>query len=394
MPFTVQLGTPPYGISLNSAQEGGTVRVAWRDFSSSEDGDSFIARLEDYPSHVLRLVGSPVIKPSTVDHFLFLIKRDGECTVYVNELALMAKTRIRKNVSKGDPIYSDDILDIEELRFEGVDIPKDVGIFVLLSDGWRKGMYFDLGPLWNPPIERNYDISKLLGGYFNYLTYQQIFKITEKDWEALLALNWFPFVGLNTSTITELLNYVRSGWDPDELVGKIYVETAERVQVFLEHWRRSQVLSPHRDILTRAVERFEARDFISCVSILYPRLEGLLRSVANHTGETNFNQGNLAAAPAKAHGSSPNSYSRLLPQRFREFLSRVFFKSFDPSDPRGSTDTSRHTVAHGVAAEDGFNQKASLLAILMVEQVAYHLPASENLPAELPNATSQETPPK
>nr|WP_319563921.1 hypothetical protein [uncultured Rhodoferax sp.] len=387
MPFTVQLGTPPQGISLNSAQEGETVRLAWRDFSSSEDGDLFIARLEDYPSHVLRLIGSPAIKPSAIDHFLFLIKPDGECTVYVNELIHIAKVRIRKNVSKGDQIYSDDILDIEELRFDGVEIPQDVGVFVLLSNGWRKGMYFDLGPLWSPPIQRDYDIGKLLGGYLNYLTYQQIFKITEKDWEALLAVGWFPFIGLKTDTIAEVLNHIRNGWNPDRLVENIYTETAERVHLLLEHWRKSPVLAPHRDILTRAIERFAAQDFISCVSILYPRLEGLLRSIASHAGETNFSQSNLAEAPARAHRSSPNTYSRLLPQRFREFLSKVFFKSFDPNDSRNPAEASRHTIAHGVAAEDGFNQKASLLAILMIEQIVYHLPASENLAAEAPSAT-------
>ena len=372
MPVTIQLGTPPQGIALNSTNVGEKTNVAWRDFSSSEDGDAFISRLEDYPSHILNLLPAEACaRASIVDHFLFIIYSSGECTVYVNELKVVGRVRIRKEVSKGEKIFDDDILDIEELKFDGVDIPPDAGVFILISQGWRKGMYFDLGPLWNPPIPRDYDIHKLLGSYLNYLTFQQVFKIKDEDWALLFSSGWFPFIGLKSDTTREVLNHVRNGWDPDSIVNRIYDETKLRVDMFLIHWKKAPAMSLHKAVLEQAVERFVAQDFLSCVSLLYPRIEGLLRCIASIAGESSFGQKTLAEAPSKIRALEPNTYSRLLPQRFRQYLEQVFFAPFDPNSPKGAT---RHTVAHGVAPGEKFDRKSAVIAILMIEQIAYHLP--------------------
>ena len=49
MPFEVNLGEVPAGYALSSAREGEEVQVVYREFTSTEDGQYFIERLENLP---------------------------------------------------------------------------------------------------------------------------------------------------------------------------------------------------------------------------------------------------------------------------------------------------------------------------------------------------------
>jgi hypothetical protein len=59
----------------------------------------------------------------------------------------------------GDPVYHDDIADIvaaELLDREGqpIAIPSDCGVTLILSQGWRKGLYFDYSPFGPDKLTR------------------------------------------------------------------------------------------------------------------------------------------------------------------------------------------------------------------------------------------------
>jgi hypothetical protein len=52
-----------------------------------------------------------------------------------------------RSVEAGEAVYESDLIDIESLVFKDVDFPADAGILCLFSTGWRKGLFFDFGPL-------------------------------------------------------------------------------------------------------------------------------------------------------------------------------------------------------------------------------------------------------
>ena len=121
-------------------------------------------------------------------------------------------------------------------------------------------------------------------------------------------------------------------------------------------------------IVRNAIERYRSQDFISCVSILETRIEGVLRSHKTIVEPlTKAGQATLANAVAVSH--SNDDMSLLLPHRFSEYLKQVYFANFNPT--HSTIDISRNAVGHGVANESAFNKKAAVRAILVLHQLFY-----------------------
>lgn len=164
MPFEVTLRDSGVGYAASSARSGENVSVIVREFTSSEDGDLFISRLEGIPSAIIAaLPPESQVKGSTVDRLLAIIRRDETATVYVNnELHLLVDLITKgRDIEAGQSIFSDDIADIRKLTFHGITVPVDSGIVFLFSQGWRKGLYYDLAPLVSPEFAaREYDLER------------------------------------------------------------------------------------------------------------------------------------------------------------------------------------------------------------------------------------------
>jgi len=371
MPYEIVFDDLPAGYSLSYAKKGDEAFVRTIEFTSSEDGDEFIARLEGFPAQILgMLTSSENVKPSTVDHLLAIIRRDKTATVYVNELSFLAYARVKRDVEKGTPVLFDNIADVERLSIDGVSIPSDAGFAFLFSCGWRKGFFYDFSPLASEISEnRNYDLEVLLGHYWSYLTFQFLFKIRDSEWDQMFNQKWFPFISLRSTTIQNIVDRIRAGWDLDELLEPIAQEVADSAESMREKWQRNQIFCDHLPILDKGLERFLTQDYISAISILYPRIEGIMRT--HHMRADPLvrpSQKNLVASSLKGEGITPRNL--LLPERFEFYLREIYFAYFDPVHP---SVLSRHSVAHGVAPADLFNLKAATISLLILEQLSFYL---------------------
>ncbi len=373
--YTVKFDRPPAGYTATEARSGENVSLITREFTSYEDGDEFISRLDGIPTEVINLLPKDQnIRCSTLDHMLAIFHKDGKCDVYLNEIDLVAKARIKKSMKKGDPVFEDDFADIVSLEFKGTEIPNDVGYFVILSKGWRKGFFFDFTSIVDNEYKIEYDIWANLGHFYNYLFFQDLHKISDDEWDKLFEKKWFPFIGLKKKTITSLLNYVKADWDCDELLTDIATEVEKSLPEFLEKWRNSHIFGEHIDLLERAAERFIEKDYISSTSILYPRIEGVLRSVNQFINSTQYSQKNLANAPMKMSKIQKERYSRILPAKFSDYLNKIYFANFAPGEP---AEISRNSVGHGVANTSEFSLKSSIIGFLVLEQLFYHTPSDQ-----------------
>jgi len=165
MPYTITLGQLPAGHAIDSAKPGEELRVQFREFVTSEDGDLLTSRLEGLPSDILRLTGpAPSLQPSAINHMLVLVRRDKSATVYINELQILAEVQATRTVQAGEVVLGDDVADVRKLKFSGVEIPDDVGVLFVFSIGWRRALYYDFGP-FAPDLggSRTYDIWAQLG---------------------------------------------------------------------------------------------------------------------------------------------------------------------------------------------------------------------------------------
>ena len=373
MRFEIDLGKPPAGYARTSARAGEHVDLVYREFTSTEDGGHFIQRIEGATSHILQQLPSH-ISPSQINHMLAICRRDGKACVYVNELDLRMNVRSARPIEEGESISKDDIADMKSVEL-GVKIPDDAGVLFVFSIGWRKGLFFDFGPTLPHPQPRQYDIAAVLAQMYGQVLFQERLSISDAEWDALFSKKWFPFVGLSNEKIDALISHIRSGWDPDENLDDIVSETKSRVPQMLESWREHPSFLPHLDLLERAVERFQNDDPVSCTALLFPRIEGILRTHRS-IFDTRLpprpeNLTELAVAT-----EIENDKCLLLPRRFAAYLRDVYFANFDHRSE--NIEVSRHSIAHGVANPSKFDRKSALIGILTAHQLFYFLERRQN----------------
>ncbi len=375
MPYEITFDKPPAGYAMENAsgQEGHLVKVAVREFTSSEDGELFISRLEGLPSHILGMLPVPVpMVPSSIDHLVVTISPGLRAKVYVNECNVFIRARAAKSFKAGEPVREDDIIDVDTLHFEGVEFPSDAAVLCVFSSGWRKGFFFDLTPLGPDSPKRDYDTEKLLGSYYAYLAHQSIFRLDDAAWHVLIDQQWFPFVSLSKALTRKVTAFARSGDNIDRLLPDIVQEVRSSAPRMVERWGGSAVCGPHHELLRHAVDEFLEGDFLSATAILYPRIEGILRSVHESSGATSSpSQKVLSAAAVRTSSGELHDRSWLLPEMFRRYLEQAYFASFEPGK---TAKVSRHSVAHGVAAAADFDQKAACIGLLVVDQLFWLLP--------------------
>ena len=370
MKYTLQLKNIPTGYALHSAKKGDKLKVICKEFVSSEDGDLLISRLE-----VLNmLISNQPVKPSQIDNLLAIVHPNKTVEVLINEVKVIMKIKPKKSIKKGEYIFVDDIADIKSISFANISIPENCGVLYLFSIGWRKGFYYDYSVLNQKNKIRNYNLNEILGNYYAYLYFQDLYKITTKEWEKLFKNDFFPFIALNNSTIKKLLNYIRNNWSLEELIEDIFNEVITSVNNSMEFYKGDKFFSKQFPFIERSFQYLQNSDYIGSISTLYPRIEGILRELRFYLNP------DCVSAKQKEQSDTinqllNNQVSILLPLRFSEYLTRVYFKNFSPRIPEG---LSRNTIGHGVAKENLYDKKGALLGFLILEQIKYFVPNDDN----------------
>ena len=283
--------------------------------------------------------------------------------------------RAARPLAAGEGVYEDDVVDIVCLSFEGVEFPPDTGVACVLSSGWRKGFFFDVGPLIADGSDRDYDVEKLLGSYMAYLDSRQILSLDEGDWDFLIERGWFPFVTLVKRITRSLAGFARARIDPDVVLPDVVEAVKATLPAYRQRWREAELFRPYLPFLLHALDEFEEGDYLSCTSIVYPRIEGILRSIHEALGEKEGTKQKILArmsTVARHTELHPNSW--LLPLRFRRFIEESYFANFTPGEP---AKLSRNSVGHGVATAEQFDEKAACLGLHAVDQLFFHLSGSE-----------------
>ncbi len=358
------------GYVVNSVRAGDTGTVSVAGFVSSEDGDELITKLEGLPDHILSKLPLPSpVSRSAVDTLLAIIRKDMTATVYLNEVPIVQEMRFKRPFRKGDLIRESCIVDMGRVEFSGVHVPPDAGVVFVFSVGWRKGLFYDLSPLHDEEGKlRQYDLEEQIGSLYAYLTFQERFKIDENTWRVLLDQKWFPFAYLDDKLLRKMISYAKEGWNIDDLLPEISADVQRLLKDGPLNVANNPILEGHAEFLAAAVERYQAGDYISCASNLYPRIEGLLRSFSRTTGNTsNLKPETLIKVAVEYHQSTRLTASLLLPAKFKDYVDTIYFANFDPGS---APDVSRHSVAHGEARPDDFSLKTSTIAFLIIYQLS------------------------
>lgn len=355
------------GFAEEAARSRESLPVVFKDLSSSEDGVAFLVRLEQVHSAVFsRIPGLP--QPAQIASIIVSIAPSLRARAFVNE-PMQGSMRLKRTVEAGAGVTLDDILDVDRLRLSQPVSP-DHAVISLLSHGWRRSLYFDFSPLHVPPVPIAYDFERALGIQHAALLFQHRNRLSESAWQRVLAEGWFPFAFFSEQTITHFIGHAEAGWPIQELLddGTMdadLVDASTKAPAFFAQ----SIFEPHMPVLKHAFDRFGAGDYISACSILYPRIEGVLRMLQVSMTPRAFKLPELIESVTTTGGPS----FHLMPARFASFLTETVFRNF--SDPRVEDHLSRHTIAHGVARSGTFNRKAAAVAMLTLLQLALYVPA-------------------
>ncbi len=375
MPHEIILDSVPAGyvVEASSTEAPGLAKIVVREFTSSEDGELLISRLEGIPNELISRLPPQTGRPSTLDHLVAIIRDDRPATVYVNECNIMVQFRSARAIQAGEFVREDDIVDVGALKCGGLDFPPEAGVVFLMSAGWRKGLFFDLIPLGPEHQRRGYDIEKQLGSYFAYLLNQNVFSLAEPQWTALIEQQWFPFVSLQKALLRKMVAHLKSGGSVDVLLPQVVDRVRGLIPAMLGRWSKSALFQSHLELLRHASSEFLEGDFVSCTAIVYPRIEGLLRSLHESLGiKEKASQSVLSRASIQGRQDELHQHSWLLPDKFTRYLEEAYFAGFEPGKP---AKLSRHTLGHGVASGADFNQKAACIGLLVLDQLFYMLPS-------------------
>jgi len=369
MPYEIKLDHLPAGYVLKGAPKGGEVTVCFRDFLSSEDGQSLIHQLEGFPREVIKkLPPEAKADESTTNNLLVVIRKDQTATVYFNEFHPTVLARIKGKVNAGEHVYADNILDIERVKLDAVGIPSDAGVCYVFSQGWRKGLFFDFGPIAGDAQPRSYDLERMFAQCHIQVLFQHIFSIEDSVWDEIFRQGWFPFVHLKQERIKSMLGRAREELPLDDLLNTMRDDLLQSLAERLPTWDKDPIMASHLEFISAAQKHYSNEDYLSASAILYPRIEGIMRTHASAVHSSpSFKQANLAEVSATAGGAVNTPVSLLLPDRFKRYLSEVYFAAFDPKNPQG---VSRNTVSHGVVAAKSLDCKAATLAFLILLQIS------------------------
>jgi hypothetical protein len=370
MPYEIKLNDLPAGYAVKGAPKGGQVTVRFRDFFSSEDGQELIHHLEGVPRDIiLKLPPEAKASESRTDNLLAIIRKDQTATVYYNDFFPTSIIRIKSKVQAGERIYSDHIMDLERVELTDFNIPEDASICYVFSFGWRKGLFFDYGPTHvGKERPRGYDLGRTFAQFHAQVLFQHLFSIGDDIWKELFRQGWFPFIYLKHEQIKNFIALAKQKLLMDDAIPNIRDNLLTTLAERLPDWEKDIIIAPHFEFVNAAYKHYVANDYLSAAAILFPRIEGIMRTHAQAVVPgTSLKQENLATVSAVGGGKIAKPASLLLPDRFKQYLTEIYFADFDPKNPQG---VSRNTVSHGVVDAKLLDCKAATIAFLILLQIS------------------------
>ena len=339
---------------------------------------------------------------NSICSFLILIHQNLSADIYINDFPIEIKCRSKRTLKENELISDNDIADIIELRFPGIDIQESDKVICCLKVGWKFGLYFNF--MRNPHLvqkeigssefeEVELEISNIvkmrtqLGKLYRYLAFQYVYQSLESEplLEKMVTDGWFPFVEILGNEYKTLFEtYQNDKFAYDDTVEKLldgFNET--RLRKITDKWWEKPLFQEKQELIHAGIDAFlggTKSGYINCIKTLYSEIEGIMRSLyLEDSGErTRHIQKLIDRLIEVGERRVEDDQSLLLPQYFSRYLVENIFKEFDPET--GEVDLSRHTALHGVALGEDYKPERALQALLTLDQIYFYLttPPNEN----------------
>jgi hypothetical protein len=318
--------------------------------------------LESLNEYVSRAGGSP----STTDRLLVFLKPN-ETTVYLNDtFEIRALVRAKKGMEAGHSVGRSDIAQLVRLEFGSVTVPRDCGVVLFLSHGWRRGLFFDFRPShpdWSGELD--YELEVVGAELLSHLWFTEFFVLTPDDWELVLDAGWFPFISLIGADWEHLLHCLKNCRDRDRVMDAIENSLTLSIDDRLESWLSATAFKQDEQFLLRGVAAFKAKDWLTTVSLLLPRIEGIFRRCLAE----NKSAKSLISMMADRIQAGTHRKNLLFPVQFSEFLQTNYYQRVDFGNDDETVN--RHSLAHGVVSGEAISREDALKVLLTIDHIFY-----------------------
>jgi len=341
-------------------------RIETFGFHSFDEGIPFYKLLDNFNDLVKR-AGVP---SSMVDRMLVILEPK-RTTVYVNDmLDISLQIRARRRIEALQPVGMEDFAGIERVVIHNVTVPKNAGFILLLSHSWRKAFFFDFRPLLpeqQTPID--YDIEAVGGRLLSHLFYTEYFLLSDAEWDATITAGWFPFMYLVGDLWDGLFHSIQNGEELEYAESQIYDSFLQVLDTKIEDWIKKDIFRDEEQFLSRAVNAFKNEDWVTAISLLSPRIEGIIRRSIGSYGKHDKMVTDLKNSIST---SLAHDCSLLFPKQLARYFREVFFEFVDFSTPNRRVN--RHTVAHGMVPGQSMDRSHGLRIMLLLDHLYYCLP--------------------
>ncbi len=340
----------------------------------------FITSLEkDFPliaTNLLSLIVS--IDPgASLNSLLVIIKPDNKGYVY-HRFPFGYQMITKRDLEAHRAVFRKDVVDITSVFFKDMVIdlnPEDGDRLIwLFRQNWTFGLFFDLsGKL------KAESVLEEMGTYYRRLAYLSEYLFLEKssNFTQMVEDGWFPFVALMGEGIDSIRTYYEEGEKhPSIINGLMSSFDKTRLTDIASRWWSNPLFSSKKKILQAGVNNYLANTeegYINAVKNLSTELEGIIRF--SYHKDYGKNPGSIKDLKEYITSKGQNKFSSLgslcFPDRFLDYLSNYIFRSFDVQI--GNIPESRHSVAHGVAQDNVYNQEFALKLILTLDNIYFFL---------------------
>lgn len=364
------------GIALETAKPGDKVRIARQGFYSDFDGDFFFTCLNGISELFLgNWLNKNKIKESQISNCLIFVDKNSKAEIFVNCPTFIEVT-IKESSMTSNALTREDISDIQNVSFSGVNLRSDLAVIYIFSSRWHRGIYFDFLPI-DPKttLTETTNFGFLFGACHAFLTFPEIYQYQTNSVlkNKLYGAGWFPFIRILGKPFNEIFNMIKNDLpltDIENVIISSFDDT--KINSMYNTWVSNQIFRKRELFLKKGIDEYLEKDFISAIHVLYPCIEGILQDLS-YDIETQGDAGERLTTKLISYLKSKNPETQLLlPDNFKEYLIDSYFMKFNRKSE--VIELSRHALAHGAAInEDDYNQVKTLQAILILDQLSSYL---------------------